>query len=316
MSLCPELQDFLDQFTVHKQKLLARGYKPNQTNTREAMANASLLYVTDYDRDMVTVDDTVDADGYPIPVRLYLPTTEKALPLAVFIHGGGHMCGCITTYDGICRKLAQTCQYVIVAIDYRLAPEFKYPVGLNDCRAAIRALPTILAERNISLARADLTLIGDSGGGAFCATLSSDEEFVQEVNISQQVLFYPGMDYTLSSDSMQRLGDGYYLERNKIKWFYDNYFPSHADSKAASPLYAGFYATMPRTLILLAEYDPLIDEGQAYHGKLCDNGIESNCHIIPGVIHAYISFEDLCRDACKQSYKLVAKFLNQRCHDE
>lgn len=310
MPLSPDLQDFLDQFTVYKQKLLARGFKPNQTNTREAMANASQLYVTDYDRDMLTVDDTVDMDGYPIPIRVYLPATDKALPLAVFIHGGGHMCGSITTYDGICRKLAEACQHIIVAIDYRLAPEFKYPVGLNDCRAAIRGLATILAERGIQLARTDITLIGDSGGGALCATLSSDEDFVQEVNIRQQVLFYPGMDYTLSSDSMQRLGEGYYLERNKIKWFYDNYFPSGADRKVASPLYAGFYATMPRTLILLAEYDPVIDEGLAYFQQLQDNGIESNCHIIPGVIHAYISFENLCRDACEQSYELVAEFLN------
>lgn len=312
MALVPAIQEFLQIVEQSKQRLLAQGFKMNQSNTREALANMTRNYVTNYPIDLRIIDDCIQNDGYPVPIRIYIPVNVGNEPLKVglFIHGGGHMCGSITVYDGIVRHLAQTTNTIIVSVDYRLSPEFAYPIGLNDCATVAVNLFTVLNEWQINYSARELILIGDSGGGAVCATLALDRELVHRANIVTQILVYPSLDYTLTSDGIAEFGVGYLLEKSKVSWYFDNYFQHGEDRKALSPVYGKFYPQHPRTLVITAEYDPLHSEGESYYSKLAATGVEAKLSKISGVIHAFLMLENLCKAECQETYRQVAEFIH------
>lgn len=311
MALVPAIKEFLAMVEQNKLRLQAEGFKLNQSDAREALANMTRTYVTEYPKKLRTIDDTIDNEGYPVPLRIYLPESaaNKPLQVALFIHGGGHMCGSIIAYDGIIRHLAATTNLIVVAVDYRLAPEFAYPIGLNDCEIVSMNLFSVLDRRKINYASRNLILIGDSGGGAFCATLTLKREFVKCANITTLILIYPSLDYTLNSPGIAQFGEGYLLEKSKISWYFDNYFQHDEDRKAASPLYGSIYSEMPKTLIVVGEYDPLCYEGESYYSKLLEVGVATKLIKIPGVIHAYLMLENLCPQECRDTYNCIAEFI-------
>lgn len=311
MSLTPKIQEFLAQLETVKAYLQTVGFKPNQTNTRESLANTTRLYMTDYDISLFAIDDVVMNGHYPVPIRIYHPKPGTPLPVAVFVHGGGHMCGSIPVYDGIVRKLTSKIEHIVIAIDYRLAPEFPYPTGLEDTKAAIRGIFNVLDERKIAYTNKELKIIGDSGGGAFCASIVMDKEFVVTEQIKKQVLLYPATDYTGSSPTLETLGTGYLLEKSKILWYYDNYLQNNEDRKKISPLFSDFYANMPETLVIVASHDPLIAEGIAYYNNIVNVGANAELVTIDGVVHAYLMLENLCKDECDRTYLEINKFLNK-----
>ncbi len=312
MALVPAIQEFLQIVEQSKQRLLAQKFKMNQSNTREALANMTRSYVTNYPTDLRIIDDSINNDGYPVPIRIYIPAGagDVQFKVGLFIHGGGHMCGSITVYDGIVRHLAQATNTIIVAVDYRLAPEFAYPVGLNDCATVMVNLFPVLDEWQINYRSRELILIGDSGGAALCATLTLDRELVRRAKIVTQVLIYPSLDYTLASPGIAEFGEGYLLEKTKISWYFDNYFQHGEDRKALSPVYGKFYPQMPRSLVITAQYDPLHSEGESYYDKLCAAGVEAKLSKIPGVIHAFLMLENLCPQECQESYRQIAEFIH------
>ena len=310
MAVKPKIREFLNKLDQVKLHLQSIGHKQNQSNTREGLANMTRAYMTDYIMTVLALDDVVMNGNYPVPIRIYHPQADKMLPVAVFLHGGGHMCGSITVYDGIVRKMAAKTQHIIVAVDYRLAPEFPYPTGLEDSKVAIRGLFKILEERKITYTNRDLTLIGDSGGAAICASITMDKEFVAIEQIKKQVLIYPSLDYTVSSVSFEKYGVGYLLEKSKIEWYFDNYFQNNEDRKSKSPVYGEFYSTMPKTLVMVASHDPLISEGIAYYQNVINVGVTAELVKIEGVIHAYLMLENLCPEECEFTYNAINKFLN------
>ena len=310
MQLKPVLQYFIDGVANLKSYFTSIGFKQNQSNTREALANVTRTYMTDIDLTMFIIDDVVMHGNYPVPIRIYHPSNKlNSAPVAVFIHGGGHMCGSIAVYDGIARKLCKVSQHIIIAIDYRLAPEFAYPIGLNDSKAVIENAYQLLDAHGFKYTHQDLTLIGDSGGGAFCATLTQDESFVLRNNITKQVLLYPSLDYTLSSKSIDELASGYFLEKAKVEWYITNYFQNNENYHELSPLFNPLHSNMPKTLILVASHDPLRDEGVAYHEKLLLNSTDSELYRAAGVLHAYLMLENLCKEECEKSYTKISEFL-------
>ena len=310
MAVLAKVQQFLDQLSELKAKLQQIGYKPNQTNTREGLANLARNYLLNYDKQLFAIDDVIYNGHYPVPIRIYLPRSDlSTLPVAVFLHGGGHMCGSVTCYDGLSRRLAAETQHIIVAVDYRLSPEFPYPTGLEDCKAVIRGLFHVLDERNIGYASRDLTLIGDSAGGALCASIAMDKEFVFVEQIKRQILLYPSLDYTGSSPSLTKFAEGYFLERSKMEWYFNNYFQNNEDRKAASPVYNEFYAKMPKTLIVVAEYDPLRDEGILYYNNGLSVSAEVELIDIKGVLHAFLLMDELCPEECAKTYQVMCEFL-------
>lgn len=310
MAVLPKIQELLDQINTMKPYLDALGFKPNQANSRESLAALSYLYMTDFDKTMLSYDDVIMNGAYPVPIRIYIPNLNEKLPVGIFMHGGGHMSGSISVYNGVTRKLAKETNHIIVSIEYRLAPEFPYPFGIEDCKAVIRGLSEMLKARKINYKNNGLSILGDSAGGAICASMCMDKEFVAIHQIKKQVLIYPSVDYTGTSPSLDKFAEGYLLEKAKMQFYFANYFQNNEDPKKVSPLYGEFYANMPTTLVITAAYDPLCAEGIAYYNNLVNVGAQGELLSIEGVTHAYLLLEDLCKEECAKTYQEIDKFLH------
>jgi len=310
MSVKPKINELLDKIKQAKPYLDSIGYKINQTNAREALAMMTFTYMTDYNKLLFSLDDVIMNGDYPVPVRIYHPQPGTALPVAVFVHGGGHMSGGITVYDGIARKLSESINHIVVSVEYRLTPEFPYPIGIEDTVVAISGVFKVLDQRKITYTSQDLTIMGDSAGGAVCASMPMNKAFVAAAKIKKQVLIYPSVDYTLTSPSMETLGVGYLLEKAKVEWYFNSYFQHNEDRKAVSPVYGDFYKEMPQTLVVVASHDPLSDEGIKYYKNVQNAGAKAELLQVEGVVHAYLMLENLCPEECAETYQAINKFLS------
>ena len=153
-------------------------------------------------------------------------------------------------------------------------------------------------------------VVGDSAGGALCATLAHRLQYEPDVSIDSQVLIYPSLDYTLAMPSVERLGSGFLLERERIAWYFDRYLQADEDRRDGSPLFMPCDSRLPRTLVVTAEYCPLRDEGEAYAQRLRQAGVEAECRMLPGTIHACLNLEDLMPAASAEIYTLTERFLS------
>lgn len=305
----PKLKEFLVFIDDLKPKLEQMGFVKTPSNVREAYANNHRRYMTDIDYTVFALDDFILNDEYPVCFRMYIPNPMVASEIIFFVHGGGHMCGSVAQYDGITRKIAKQTNKIVISIDYRLSPEFRYPTGLDDCKTVINKIYPILDKHKIKYISNNVTLIGDSGGGALCASISADRDFVLNNNITKQVLIYPSLDYTMTSKSLDKYATGYYLEKATIEWYFSHYCPHINDRKSISPLYSKFYLEMPKSLIITAEFDPLVDDGNAYYNELLAHKIEAEYLEIKETIHAFLSLENICVEACELAYKSIANFV-------
>jgi acetyl esterase len=310
MSDHEKLEKWLKTFNeVTLPAVIKAGFKPTPVNAREGLANLTRGLVTDIPEVLQILDDIIYIDDYDVPVRIYNPDPAKKLPVAVFIHGGGHMAGSVTVYDPICRKLALASGHIIVSVEYRLAPENSYPAGVNDVYNAVKNIWSVLDSRKQNYIK-ELAVIGDSGGGAFAATVAMRAQFDDEVDIKKQVLIYPSLDYTLSFPSADENGTGYVLHKSKIEWYFDNYFQKNEDRRKASPLWNEITSNISETLIFTVEYDPLRDEGLEYAKKLKEANVRFEHFHMDGMIHAFLMMEDLVKDECEFVYKKISRFLN------
>ena len=306
------IQQLLDYITSLKPILQANNYQFNQTNVREALFNLGNKYVSELDTSIMAIDEVIMHQGYPIPIRIYLPTMNQTpCNVAINIHGGGHIAGSIHAYDKVFRKYAKYTQCIMVAIDYRLSPEFAYPVGINDCKTVIENIFPVLDKRHIKYTNQSLRLIGDSSGAAICATIIQDTDLVKRCMITAQALIYPSLDYTLSSQSVEKYKVGYLLEADKVHWYFSNYFQHNEDRKLASPLFAASHQTSVASLIITPEYDMLHGEAVAYYDKLIKASSNATLLTIKGVTHAFLHLHDLCPAECHQTYTAIADFVNK-----
>ncbi|MGF1875981.1 alpha/beta hydrolase [Photobacterium frigidiphilum] len=303
-----KLQPWLENFNQQVAILIENGFKPTATNAREGLANLTKALVTDIPAIAWVQDDLVINDEYNVPVRIYHPAPEQALPVLVYYHGGGHMAGSITVYDPICRKLANATQHIVVAVDYRLAPECPYPAGVNDAYAVVKDIWATLDSRKLKYQR-ELVVAGDSGGGALVATVSGQAQFDDTVNIAKQVMIYPSLDYTMDSGSMEQNATGYLLQKGKIVWYFDNYLQNNEDRHLVSPLCGRFTSALPETLMFTAEFCPLRDEGVSYCEKVKATGVQVEHVHFPDMIHTFMNMEDLVKEECEQVYQTIAGFL-------
>lgn len=306
----PKLQPWLDNFNQQVAILIDNGFKPTATNAREGLANLTKGLVTDIPAIAWVQDDLVNNDEYNVPVRIYHPAPEQALPVLVYYHGGGHMAGSVTVYDPICRKLANTTQHIVVSVDYRLAPECPYPAGVNDAYAVVQNIWATLDGRQVNYVPT-LSIAGDSGGGALVATVSSKAQDDPNVTIAKQVMIYPSLDYTMDSGSMEQNASGYLLQKGKIAWYFDNYLQNNENRQRVSPLHSHFTPALPETLVFTAEFCPLRDEGIAYCEKVKAVGIRCESVHFTDMIHTFLNMEDLVKEECDRVYLTIADFLNR-----
>ena len=224
-------------------------------------------------------------DGFAIPARLYSPDKARR-PLLVYFHGGGFTIGNIATHDILCRELSRLTPCAVISVDYRLAPEYKFPVAFDDAWDAVRWVAMHGDDLGADLTR--LALGGDSAGGtiaAACAIMARDER----IPLALQLLFYPGTAEDDTAPSHEKYGQGLVLEKPHIDWFFDQFIPreQRGDWRFA-PLNAPDVEGVAPAWFGLAELDPLVDDGIAYADKLRLAGVPVDLEIYRGVTHEFI----------------------------
>ena len=254
------------------------------------------------------INTEVDTGERRIPVRIYRPALTGEPKVVVFIHGGGHLSGSVEVYDPVARHLAMATGNIVVSVDYRLAPENPYPAGLSDAKAVIENVWSLLESQHIPYTR-QLTLIGDSGGGAFSATLAAYFSREQPGFIHRLVLIYPSLDYTLNWPSVQENGTGKLLDESKVRWYFQQYFRNEEDRKQTSPLYLPLSQDFPPTLVVSGGLDPLRDENFAFVARLQAEGIPVQHVHFPGMTHAYLMLEDKVPQEAKATYLAIGDFV-------
>jgi acetyl esterase len=248
-----------------------------------------------------------------VPVRIYRPVGAAAdalLPGLVYFHGGGWVIGDLETHDVLCRQLTAEARVSVVAVDYRLAPEHKFPAAADDAWAATRWLVANAARLGIDAKR--LAVGGDSAGGNLAAVVALMARDAGAPSIACQVLLYPVTDASTESPSYRAFADGYLLTLDSMRWFIDHYLASNdqANDWRVSPLRAASLAGLPPTLILTAGFDPLRDEGEAYARALRDAGVRVDYSCYGGMIHGFVPMGRLI-DAGNRAVAHIAASLRE-----
>jgi acetyl esterase len=222
-----------------------------------------------------------------LPLRLYRPADGK-LPVALFLHGGGWTLNDLDTHDHLCRRLAKRSGWLLASIDYRRAPEHKHPAALEDAHLAYRWLLDNSAR--VGCDPACRALVGESSGGTMAASLALLLNDIGAPMPTYQILAYPLADAFDRWPSYAERGSGYILDRDQLKWFFDNYLPAQQDvtDRYLFPLAAGDVSGLPSTLVITAEFDPLRDEGIAYAEKLSDAGVSVHHEHADDQMHGFL----------------------------
>ncbi len=238
------------------------------------------------------VDRTIPGPDTDIPVRVYTP--ENAVGIVVFYHGGGWTIGDLDTHDEPCREIANQSGAVVVSVDYRLAPEAKFPAAVIDSFAALKWVDSHKAE--LAAEDAKIVVSGDSAGGNLAAVMCLLARGLNGPEIAAQLLVYPGTDMRMSEfDSLEANGEGYVLTRETMRWFGAQYLdnPEQAEDWRASPLLAHSLEGLPPALVITAEFDPLRDEGTAYVAALRAAGVQVTHTNYDGMVHIFFQLGPL-----------------------
>ncbi|MCW8328652.1 alpha/beta hydrolase [Photobacterium sp. SDRW27] len=304
--LPPKLQLWLTQFNHILAQSERDGIQPTPELARMGLANITEQCVTD----IPPINHVIDAEicHTTIPCRIYHPDSNTPLPVILFIHGGGHMCGNIDVYDPISKKLAANCRCIVVSIDYRLAPEHPYPAGIQDASNSLDNLYQTLDKLGVCHKK-NITLVGDSAGAALATTIIQTRS-PRQPKIDKLVLIYPSLDYTFSADSLIDNGKGYLLETKKIEWYFNQYLQHQEDRAQVSPLFGTIPETHPETLIITAGYCPIKDDGIRYQQRLESEHISCLHLHMENMLHAYLNLEDLAKHECHHTYIAISQFIN------
>ena len=250
-------------------------------------------------------------DEREIRVRVYRKNKEKAAPPLIYYHGGCWVFCSLDTHDALCRQLCQDSGMTVFSIDYRLAPENKFPAGINDAYDTAKWI----SKNNdlLNTTADDIILSGDSAGGNISTVVSLTAAREKEFKIRGQLLFYPITDISKKAASYSDFSTGYFLTEELMDYGANHYINSNQDreSEYISPLLAKDLQLMPKTLIQTAEFDVLRDEGEAYAEKLAGAGVDVECVRYNGLIHAYAALAggiDLGREAVEDAVKFLKTF--------
>jgi acetyl esterase len=224
-----------------------------------------------------------------MPTRIYTPYGTGPFPVLVYFHGGGWVIGNLEAYDATCRALTKAAGCIVIAMEYRLAPEHTFPAAPEDCYAA-----TCWVAANAAAIGGDprrIAIGGDSAGGNLTAVVAQMARDRGGPALVYQLLVYPVTNYDYDTASYRENADGYLLTRDAMVWFWNHYLRSAADGDhpLASPLRASDLRGLPPAMVLTAEFDPLRDEGEAYARRLQEAGVPVTLKRYTGMIHGFFS---------------------------
>ena len=259
------------------------------------------------------VDRTIPGPAGPLPVRLYRPASVAAdtgLPGLVYAHGGGWVFGNLDSHDVLCAQLALEAGIAVVAIDYRLAPEARFPGAFDDVVAGLKWVAANGPSVGIDPTR--LAIGGDSAGGNLAAAVAIWARDNGGPRLRLQLLAYPVTDAVARTESYRRYEDGYGLNAATMEWFFDHYAPDKATRGdwRVSPLRAASLHGLPPALVITAGYDPLRDEGRAYAFRLQQEGTLADLVEFGGMLHGFLSSPMLLHGA-RRGTSLAAAALRE-----
>ncbi len=302
MPLHPAFRTYLDELAPLVAQAERDGVAPTPASARAALAGLRAYSAPDAPVALVR-----DGSAAGVPVRVYAPAPGEERDAVLFVHGGGHVAGDLDVYDGSARRTAAASGMTVVSVDYRRAPEWPYPAGLDDTAAVLNRLEEALVGIPWS---GRVHAVADSGGAAKVASLAMRAAAERRTcAIERQVLIYPSLDYTMSGATMTEFGAGYFLSAQRVAWYFDQYFPAGVDRTEASPVSGPFSADMPETLVIAAEYDPLRSEAEEYVRRARDAGARVSLVVATGMIHAFAFFETLVPRDVARLYEVTANFL-------
>jgi acetyl esterase len=285
MPLNPQAKAFLDQAA-------ASGMPPlNAMPLAEARKTMVALFTPEQKEAIHKIEDrrVPGPGGYQIPVRLYIPAEKGPLPVLVYFHGGGWVLGDLESHDAVCRELANKVGCIVVAVDYRLAPEHKFPHAPEDCYAATKW--AVLNAASFGGDPARIAVGGDSAGGNLAAVVAQMAADRGAPTLTYQLLIYPVTNYAFDTPSYRDNAEGYLLTREMMQWFWKHYLTTDEDGKNAyaSPLQARELRRVAPAFVITAEFDPLRDEGEAYAARLKEAGVPVELKRYDGAIHGFFS---------------------------
>ena len=253
---------------------------------------------------------TVPGPHGEIPVRIYTPEGSGPLPILVYFHGGGWVIGNLDTHDASSRTLANLSGAIVVSVDYRLAPENKFPLPFDDCYAAARW--AVENARSIGGDPARVAIGGDSAGGHLTAAVALRARDEDGPRFVHQLLIYPVTDAAFDTPSYRDNAEGYFLTKSSMVWFWNHYLrdDKDRDNPYASPLRAKSLAGLPPATVISAEYDPLRDEGEQYGARLEKAGVPTRVTRYDGMIHGFFGMTevlDQAMDAMRESAAVLRK---------
>lgn len=296
MPLDPVVKAFLDQLAQ------VPGPKTWEMSAPEARASFDGMMELVGPKDVPigkVVNQTVPGPDGDIPIRIYTPVAAggEPLPALIFFHGGGFVIGDLETHDGLCRLLANEASCRVIAVDYRLAPEHKFPAAIDDAYAATSWIEANAASLGVDANR--LAVGGDSAGGGLAAAVAQMMQAKGKTKLAFQMLLFPVTHIGADTVSMRDFAEGYFLEMRTLNWFYDYYAPNAEDRNdpRASPLLSEDLSGLPPAYVVVAGFDPLHDEGVAYAEKLRDAGVRVTLDDYPDMVHDFIYMQNVLPQA-------------------
>lgn len=296
MPLDPLLKTFLDQMAAQPAPKLWEV----PPDVARAMFIAMMQIIGPKDVPIGKVENlTMPGPGGDLRLRNYTPVAAggESLPTLIFFHGGGFVIGDLETHDGICRILANEAGARVIAVDYRCAPEHKYPAAVEDALAALNWIENNAAQLGVDANR--LAVGGDSAGGALSAIAAQVAKETGKPKLLFQLLMFPVTQIGNETVSLREFAEGYFLERATLDWFYESYLPPDADKSdpRISPLNAKDLSGVPPAYVMLGGHDPLHDEGLQYAEKLRAAGVSVTVADYPDMVHTFIYFEGMLPQA-------------------
>jgi acetyl esterase len=262
---------------------------------------------------LAATDSHADGPAGPVPIRIYRPRDAGTPPVMLYLHGGGFIVGDLDSHDSICAEIADQAGIAVIAVDYRLAPEHRFPTAFDDCRAVLTALPGIAAEHDLDAAR--LVVGGDSAGANLSAALCLHARDNDGPAIAGQVLIYPGLGGDMTTGSYVEHAEAPGLTSADVHYYREIYLGSAGqDNKYARPLLETNYAGLPPAFLVAAEFDPLRDDAFTYGDRLKAAGVPALVRHEPLLVHAFLRARHMSEPA-RESFAAIVAATRSLAHD-